>query len=84
MIAGRGRAATWARCSSAASDPRDLPDPGAAPPALDAAGFVVSLEVRSSAVTERADVVLPVAPVAEKAGTFVELGGPFARLRRRP
>ncbi|GAA4349103.1 NADH-quinone oxidoreductase subunit G [Angustibacter luteus] len=51
-------------------DPADLPDPQLALDALDGAGFVVSLEIRTSAVTERADVVLPVAPVAEKGGTF--------------
>ncbi|WP_460459609.1 molybdopterin dinucleotide binding domain-containing protein, partial [Angustibacter peucedani] len=51
-------------------DPADLPDPDAALAALDAADFVVSLELRPGAVTERADVVLPVAPVAEKGGTF--------------
>jgi NADH-quinone oxidoreductase subunit G len=53
----------------------DLPDPQAARAALEAAPFVVSLEVRRSAVTELADVVLPVAPVAEKAGTFVDWEG---------
>ena len=37
--------------------------------------FVVSLELRASAVTDRADVVLPVAAVAEKAGTFVNWEG---------
>jgi NADH-quinone oxidoreductase subunit G len=37
--------------------------------------FVVSLELRASAVTDRADVVLPVATVAEKAGTFVNWEG---------
>jgi NADH-quinone oxidoreductase subunit G len=51
-------------------DPADLPDPRAAVEALDGVGFLVSLELRPSAVTERADVVLPVAPVAEKGGTF--------------
>ena len=56
-------------------DPGDLPDPAAALAALDAAGFVVSLEVRSSAVTERADVVLPVAPAQEKAGSYVNWEG---------
>jgi NADH-quinone oxidoreductase subunit G len=56
-------------------DPADLPDPAAALAALDAAGFVVSLEVRASEVTRRADVVLPVAPHAEKAGTFVDWEG---------
>jgi len=53
----------------------DLPDPDAAYAGLQAAPFVVSLEVRRSAVTELADVVLPVAPVAEKAGTFVDWEG---------
>ena len=48
-------------------DPDDLPDPDAALAALAAASFVVSLELRVSAVTDRADVVFPVAAVAEKA-----------------
>jgi NADH-quinone oxidoreductase subunit G len=52
-------------------DPGDLPDPAAALEALDATPFLVSLELRVSAVTDRADVVLPVAAVAEKPGTFV-------------
>jgi NADH-quinone oxidoreductase subunit G len=60
-------------------DPHDLPDPRAALAALDAVPFVVSLELRASAVTERADVVLPVASVVEKAGTFVDWEG-----RERP
>ncbi len=53
----------------------DLPDPRLAREALDAAGFVVSLEQRPSEVTDRADVVLPVAAVAEKAGTFLNWEG---------
>jgi NADH-quinone oxidoreductase subunit G len=56
-------------------DPGDLPDPAAALEALEATRFLVSLEVRTSAVTDRADVVLPVAAVAEKAGTFVNWEG---------
>ena len=48
----------------------DLPDPAAAAAALDAAPFVVSLEIRRSTVTDRADVVFPVSPVVEKAGTY--------------
>jgi NADH-quinone oxidoreductase subunit G len=55
-------------------EPDDLPDPVAALAGLHGA-FVVSLEVRASAVTERADVVLPVAPAQEKAGTFVDWEG---------
>ncbi|MDX6307574.1 MAG: NADH-quinone oxidoreductase subunit [Nocardioidaceae bacterium] len=53
----------------------DLPDPALALRALDRVGFLVSLEVRESAVTERADVVLPVAPVEERAGTYVSWEG---------
>src|SRR5262249_44408107 len=56
-------------------DPADLPDPQAALAALERAGFVVSLELRVSPVTDRADVILPVAAVAEKAGTFVNWEG---------
>ena len=56
-------------------DPDDLADPAAARAAIEAAGFVVSLELRLSAVTAQADVVLPVAPVAEKSGTFVDWEG---------
>ncbi|NTW41919.1 MAG: NADH-quinone oxidoreductase subunit G, partial [Cellulomonadaceae bacterium] len=56
-------------------DPADLPDPAAAIAAIDAAGFVVSLEVRASAVTALADVVLPVAPPVEKPGTFLTWEG---------
>ncbi|GAA2969863.1 MULTISPECIES: NADH-quinone oxidoreductase subunit G [Streptomyces] len=56
-------------------DPEDLPDPARAVEALDEVGFLVSLELRPSAVTERADVVLPVAAVAEKSGTFLNWEG---------
>ncbi|GAB3443565.1 NADH-quinone oxidoreductase subunit G [Streptomonospora sediminis] len=57
----------------------DLPDPAAARDALARVPFVVSLEMRASNVTDRADVVLPVAAVAEKSGSFVDWEG-----RRRP
>ncbi|WP_327325415.1 NADH-quinone oxidoreductase subunit G [Streptomyces sp. NBC_01210] len=53
----------------------DLPDPARARAALDAVGFLVSLELRPSEVTERADVVFPVAAVAEKPGTFLNWEG---------
>ncbi|HET6563504.1 MAG TPA: NADH-quinone oxidoreductase subunit G [Marmoricola sp.] len=56
-------------------DVDDLADPLAARSAVAAAGFVVSLELRPSAVTQLADVVLPVAPVAEKAGSFLNWEG---------
>ncbi len=60
-------------------DPDDLAEPWLAAAALERTGFIVSLELRHSAVTEHADVVLPVAPAAEKAGRFVTWEG-----RRRP
>jgi NADH-quinone oxidoreductase subunit G len=56
-------------------DLADLPDPAQAGRALAAAGFVVSLEVRASTVSEQADVVLPVAPPVEKDGTFLDWEG---------
>jgi NADH-quinone oxidoreductase subunit G len=40
-----------------------------------AKAFVVSLEIRHSAITEIANVVLPVAAVVEKSGTFVNWEG---------
>ena len=60
-------------------DLADMPDPDAAKTAVEAAGFVVSLEIRHSSVTELADVIFPVAPVAEKPGIFVDWEG-----RERP
>ena len=53
----------------------DLPDPRAALAAIDAARFVVALELRSSEITDRADVVFPVATAMEKAGTFLTWEG---------
>ncbi|MCQ4209930.1 NADH-quinone oxidoreductase subunit G [Streptomyces longispororuber] len=53
----------------------DLPAPARAREALHEVGFLVSLEQRPSEVTEHADVVLPVAAVAEKAGTFLNWEG---------
>ncbi|SEH89748.1 NADH dehydrogenase subunit G [Mycolicibacterium rutilum] len=53
----------------------DLPDPAAALAAIEATPFVVSLEIRESAVTAVADVVFPVAPVVEKAGSFLNWEG---------
>ena len=58
-------------------EPGDFADPDAVLAALDAAGFVVSLELRHSAVTERADVVFPVAPTTQKSGAFVNWEGRF-------
>ncbi len=53
----------------------DLPDPVAALESLRAVPFVVSLELRRSAVTELADVVFPISPVGEKAGSYVNWEG---------
>jgi len=52
--------------------------------ALDEVPFLVSLEVRASEITDRADVVLPVAPAVEKNGTFINWEGrlrPFGQAR---
>lgn len=56
-------------------DPDDTADPAAARAALDAASFVVALELRDSEVTRAADVVFPVAPMTDKAGTFINWEG---------
>lgn len=56
-------------------DPDDDADPARFRAALDAVGFLVSVELRPTAVTERADVVFPAAAVVEKAGTFVNWEG---------
>jgi NADH-quinone oxidoreductase subunit G len=53
----------------------DLPDPALAARAVETAGFVVNLEVRASEVSPHAHVVFPVAPVTEKAGSFVDWEG---------
>jgi NADH-quinone oxidoreductase subunit G len=58
-----------------AVDPGDLANPALALKALELAPFVVSFEIRESAVTDRADVVFPVAPVVEKAGLFLDWEG---------
>ena len=58
-------------------EPADFADPDAVLAALDAAGFVVSLELRHSAVTERADVVFPVVPTTQKSGAFVNWEGRY-------
>lgn len=82
-IAGRDTAGILAAAASGqlrglligGVDPEDLPDPAGAIAAIAAAGFVVSLEQRPSSVTLLADVVLPVAAVAEKSGAFVNWEG---------
>ena len=63
-------------------DPDDTSDPAATRAAIEAASFVVALELRETDVTRAADVVFPVAPVVDKAGIVRHLGGPSADLRR--
>lgn len=61
----------------------DFPEPTRLEAALGAAGFVLTLEVRRSAVTRFADVVLPVAPTSHKGGTFLNWEGrprPFGQV----
>ncbi|MGH3764633.1 MAG: NADH-quinone oxidoreductase subunit G [Pseudonocardiaceae bacterium] len=56
-------------------DPFDLPDPRLADQALTRAAFVVSLEMRPSAVTQAADVVFPIATAVQKAGSYLDWEG---------
>ncbi|GAB3761561.1 NADH-quinone oxidoreductase subunit G [Nocardioides ginsengisegetis] len=56
-------------------DPDDTTDPAATRAAIEAARFVVALELRETDVTRAADVVFPVAPVTDKAGLFVNWEG---------
>jgi NADH-quinone oxidoreductase subunit G len=56
-------------------EPADLADPLDALAAVEASGCVISLELRESAVTALADIVFPVAPVTEKAGSFTDWEG---------
>ncbi|WP_193605577.1 molybdopterin-dependent oxidoreductase, partial [Nocardioides dongkuii] len=68
-------------------DPDDTADPAATRAAVEAASFVVALEIRETAVTRAADVVFPVAPVSDKAGTFVTWEGrprPFEAVFTNP
>ncbi len=64
-------------------DPDDTTDPTATREAVEAADFVVALELRETEVTRAADVVFPVAPVVEKSGSFVTWEGrvrPFPKV----
>ncbi|MEJ3653796.1 NADH-quinone oxidoreductase subunit G [Actinomycetes bacterium KLBMP 9759] len=56
-------------------DPNDLADPAAALAGLREVGFLVSLELHTSPVTELADVVLPVAPDAHRSGSYLNWEG---------
>ncbi len=55
--------------------PSDFADPAAARAGLQNAGFVISLENRESEVTERADVVFPIALLEERSGSFINWEG---------
>ncbi|QSB14342.1 NADH-quinone oxidoreductase subunit G [Natronosporangium hydrolyticum] len=64
-------------------DPADLADVRGAERALAEVPFLVSLELRHSAVTRHADVVLPVAAAVEKAGAYLNWEGrlrPFGKV----
>lgn len=64
-------------------DAVDLPDPEVTAAAIRRAGFVVCLDHHHSEFTQAADVVLPIALVTEKAGTFVDWEGrprPFGQV----
>jgi len=64
-------------------DSVDLPDPAVTAIALDRTAFIVSLDHHHSDFTQAADVVLPVALVTEKAGTFIDWEGrarPFGQV----
>ncbi|WP_019875356.1 NADH-quinone oxidoreductase subunit G [Sporichthya polymorpha] len=82
-LAGRDTAGILAAISAhqisslvvAGVDADDLPDPSNALIAFSLVDFLVSIEVRASEVTERAHVVFPVPPVAEKSGTFLNWEG---------
>jgi len=68
-----------------ALDPADCPDPALALDALDKVSFLVSLELRRTPVTDRADVVFPVAAAVEKSGTYLDWEGrarPFEQVLR--
>jgi NADH-quinone oxidoreductase subunit G len=72
-------------------DPADLPQlhGDGAEQVRDAlrSAFIVSLEVRASELTELADVVFPIAPTTDKAGSFVNWEGrvrPFTRILESP
>ncbi len=60
-------------------EPSDFLDPQAALEGLEKIGFVISIETRASQVTERANVVLPVSLMQERAGSFLTWEG-----RERP
>ena len=66
-------------------DPVDYPDADLVRAGIEATGFVLALATHHGEVTANADVVLPVAVVTEKAGTFLDWEGrprPFTKVLR--
>jgi NADH-quinone oxidoreductase subunit G len=60
----------------------DAPDPQALSEAINSVDFVVTLGIQENSLTRYANVSLPVAPVTEKSGTFINWEGrprPFGR-----
>ncbi len=78
-VAGDEEPAPQTALVVAGVDPDDDPAGERLMAACEGSAFVVSLSTHHTAVTERADVVFPVAVVAEKPGTFTDWEG-----RRRP
>jgi NADH-quinone oxidoreductase subunit G len=74
-VLAAARAGSLAALVIGGVEPADLPNPDEVRNALNANVFVVSLEVRRSEVTDRANVVLPVAAITEKSGTFANWEG---------
>jgi len=63
-------------------DVMDAPDPQALGQAINAVDFVITLGIQENSLTRYANVSLPVAPVTEKSGTFINWEGrprPFGR-----
>ena len=78
--AAAGELARWSSAGSTRTTWPTRPRPLAG---LRKVGFLVSLELHRSAVTELADVVLPVAPDAQRAGSYLNWEGRRARSARR-
>lgn len=63
-------------------DVLDAPDPQALSEAINSVDFVVTLGIQENSLTRYANVSLPVAPVTDKSGTFINWEGrprPFGR-----
>lgn len=63
-------------------DVLDAPDPQALGLAINSVDFVITLGIQENSLTRYANVSLPVAPVTEKSGTFINWEGrprPFGR-----